>query len=182
MADWRGYIVTGLVSFFVGLLLRYYEPKSKLAWWTPHVFLFQLRDPAIALFTHAHTIQNLGRRPATNVEIVHRSKPDYFKLEPALNYEEFTTPDGEHGVRIPQLGPKEFFTIEFLTYKSSTLPQLLYVRSAEGPAQKINWRFQRLFPQWINILLAGLLIIGTAFSLYWVLRAIIFISKGIGVL
>ena len=53
-----GYIATGVVALIVGILLRYYfEPKSKLVWWTPHSFLFELRDPTMFLYTHAHTIR-----------------------------------------------------------------------------------------------------------------------------
>lgn len=177
-----GYIATGVVALVVGILLRYYfEPKSKLVWWTPHSFLFELRDPTISLYTHAHTIQNLGRKVATNIEIVHRIKPDYFKLEPALNYEEFNTPGGEHGVKIQTLSPKEFFTIEFLTYKAAAVPQLLYIRSTEGYGQPIKWQPQRVYPKPFYILMSLLLLVGTGFSIYWVIRAIIFISKSIGI-
>lgn len=131
-----GYIATGAVSLAVGLLLRSLEPKSKIVWWQSHNFRFNMREPNLTLHTHSYTIQNLGRKLAENVEVVHRSRPDHFQLQPALDYQEVTTPNGEHILRVPNLGPKEFCSIEFLSYK--TLPELLYVRSAAGHGELIN--------------------------------------------
>lgn len=175
-----GYVATGVVSLAVGLALRALEPKVKIVWWSPHQFLFQLKQPQVALLTHAITIQNIGRKTAEGVEIVHKSRPDFFKLQPALDYEESTTPAGEHVVRVKSLGPKEFFTIEFLSY--ATLPELQFIRSAAGHAQPIQIQPQRVFPRWWNALAALMFLIGVGFVVYWLLRAGLFLFKGIDAL
>lgn len=101
------YVATGVVSFAVGLALRALEPKVRLVWWSPHQFLFQLQlQQPVALLTHAITIQNLGRKEAKDVEVVHKTRPDFFKLQPALDHVETTTLAGEHIVRVRTLGPK----------------------------------------------------------------------------
>ncbi len=180
MLNIAGYVATGIVSVIVGLLLRHLEPKSKVVGWSPHRFLFNLVDPPIILFTHAHTVQNIGRKAAEDIEIFHRSRPDFFKLEPALNYEEYITPAGEHVVKIPNLGPKEFFTIEFLTYKAAYLPELLYIRTKDGQSEFIAIQPQRIFPRWFRYLVALFIWIGIGFSVYWLISAID-VSKGIGI-
>src|SRR6266850_5663939 len=112
MADLTGYVATGVISLAVGWLLKYIEPKSKLLYWFPHNFLFHLKNENVALQTNALTIQNVGRRPAENVEIVHKQRPDFFQLAPAMPFAEETTANGEHVIRVATLGPKEVFTLQ----------------------------------------------------------------------
>lgn len=180
MESLAGYIATGVVSLLVGLALRSLEPKVKILWWSPHQFLFQLTQPNLSLLTHAITIQNIGRKAAEGVEIVHKKRPDFFKLQPALDYAEDTTPAGEHIIRVGSLGPKEFFTIEMLSYVS--IPELLFIRSEAGHAQVIQIQPQRIFPRWLNYLFLVLQVIGFGFVIYWLLRMGIFLLRGVGAL
>jgi hypothetical protein len=181
MDSLASYVATGVVSLIVGLALRELEPKVKIVWWGAHQFLFEIPEPRrIDLLTQAITIQNIGRKSAEDVEIVHKRQPDFFKLWPALDYEESTTPAGEHVVRVKSLGPKEFFTIEFLSY--ATRPELQLIRSKAGQATLIPIQFQRVLPRWLRTISIGLLFIGLGFVVYWLLRAGVFILRGIGVL
>lgn len=175
-----GYVATGVVSLLVGLALRELESKVKIVYWSPHQFLFQIPTPRLDLFTHSITIQNIGRKAAEHVEIIHKRRPDFFKLQPALDYEESATPAGEHVVRVKSLGPKELFTIEFLSY--ATVPELQLIRSKAGQATSIPIQFYRVFPRWYRAILIGLFFIGLGFVIYWLLRATFFILKGLGVL
>jgi len=175
-----GYVATGVVTFVAGWALKTLEPKVKIVWWSAHQFLFQLTNPALALFTHAITVQNVGRKTAEAVEIVHKARPDFFKLQPALDYEEKTTPAGEHVIRVQSLGPKEFFTIEFLSYVS--IPELLFIRSETGHALPIQIQPQRIFPYWLRLILNGLIFVGFGFVVYWLIRTGNFVLRGAGVL
>jgi hypothetical protein len=83
------HVVTAVLSLAVGLALRVLEPKVRIVWWGAHQFLFQVPTlipdgppQQVHLLTHALTIQNLGRKEAEWVEIVHRARPDFFKLQP----------------------------------------------------------------------------------------------------
>jgi hypothetical protein len=173
------YIVTALLSFAVGYALKHIEPKSKLVWWSPHNFLFNVdvvpEQPKVSILTHAITIQNLGRKSAEVIEIIHRFRPDHFKLQPAFDYEEDYTPDKEHIIRIQSLASKEFFSIEFLSYKS--LPELVYIRSKDGEAKFIKIQPQRVFPRWLQLLSLFFIFIGFGFSIFWIIKAIYFISQ-----
>ena len=103
-----GYIATGIVSLIVGLLLQRFQSKPKLLYWLPGSFLFELNDPQVTPRTDSLTIQNIGRKKATNVEIVHKYKPDHFHFSTAISFTEETNPNGEHIIKIPGLGAKEF--------------------------------------------------------------------------
>jgi hypothetical protein len=177
MDNLLGYVITGIVTFAVGYALKFFEPKSKIVWWSPHIFPFTIPNPPnpdVQILTHAITVQNLGRRAAESIEITHQSKPDFFKLEPALDYEEDYTPAKEHIVRIPHLAPKDFFTIEFLNYVPG--PRFLGIRSSEGKTEFIAIQPQRIYPKWVKRLSVFLLYVGAGFVIYWLVRAVYFVS------
>jgi|SRR5712691_11951043 hypothetical protein len=179
MEGLAGYIATGVVSLAVGLLLRQLEPKSRLVYWLPHNFLFELKDEKVTLRTDSLTLQNLGRKSATNIEIIHKSRPDYFKFATAVAFDEATTPNGEHVIKIASLGAREFINLQLLSYK--TLPVLLNIRSAEGPAAPIQIQLQRQFPRWVYAISAVLTLVGLGFTAFWLIKAVAYISKAIGI-
>lgn len=174
-----GYVAIGVVSLVVGILSRYLEPKSKVVYWSPHNFLFELKELSVLLQTNSLTIQNLGRKAAESVEIIHKVRPDFFQLSPSLPFVEETTATGEHIIRIGNLGSKEFVTVQLLSYKIP--PVILNVRSKEGPAELIQIQTQRVFPKYVRFIFIMLELIGAGFLTYWGIKAVIFISKSIGI-
>lgn len=176
MDDLVKIITTGVVSLAGGYFLKFLEPASKVVWWSAHAFSFET-DPTqkSTVWTHAFTIQNIGRKVASEIEIVHRAKPELFKLNPSLDFTEHITPDGQHVIRIASLAPKEWFSIEFLSLHE--IPALLYIRTKDGHAEGIPIQFQRIYPPWYLTILKGFVLIGLGFSLYWFIRAGLFISS-----
>lgn len=173
-----GYIVTGLVSLLIGLVLQRLRDKPRLLYWLPGSFLFQLKTPEIALRTDSLTIQNVGRQTATNIEIVHKARPDHFQFSTPIDFTEGSNPSGEHIIRITSLGPKEHINIQLLSHTNQ--PVLLNVRSAEGRAQLIQVSLQRVVSKPVRVFAGLLLFLGTGFFLYWVVAAVCFLSRAIG--
>src|SRR6266496_2650020 len=163
-----GYVATGIVSLTVGFLLQRLAPKAKLVYWLPHSFFFDLKAEKVVLQTNALTIQNTGKRPAESVEILHKTRPDFFQLSPSLPFTETTRPAGEHVITVPHLGPNEYFTLQLLSYK--TVPNLLNIRSKEGPAVQIPIQSQRVYPGWFNVTAALLMLLGLGLVLYWLVQ------------
>lgn len=166
--DLTGYVATGVATFAAGLLLRSLEPKVRLVYWYPHNFLFQLRDPSVTLQTNSLTVQNLGRKAAEGIEILHKTKPDFFQLFPALPYEEGVLETGEHFIRIANLGPREFFTLQLLSYK--TVPLILNVRSSAGPGKLVQIRLQLQRHKSVQLAALILILLGLGTAVYWLIR------------
>ncbi|MDQ2978194.1 MAG: hypothetical protein M3R62_03165 [Acidobacteriota bacterium] len=103
--------------------------------------------------------------------MIHATKPDFFQLSPALAYEEGTLPNGQHFIRIGSLGPKEFFTIQLLSYRTEA--RALNVRSKEGPGKLINIRLHVQLRLWQRALRAILILLGSAVALYWLIFLLI---------
>jgi len=173
------YILTGFISFAFSLILKYVGPKSRLVWWQPHLFEFivPLEEEGLQplrLLTQSITIQNLGTAPTNNIEIAHKTKPDFFKLQPPLDYEESEVKDGSAFiVKIKSLAPNEFFTVEFLTYKQFS--ELLYIRSEWGHAKLIPVQPSRIYPTWHRVILMIFIGAGVISVSYFLIQFIFFL-------
>ncbi len=177
MEGLAGYVATGIVSLTVGLLLRSLESRAKVVYWSPHTFTFDVPNPKVILKTDSVTIQNIGRRQAEDVDVVFTTRPDFFKVQSSISYVELQNPDGEFILRVPFLGPREFFTLQILSF--ATLPQIQNIRSKAGPASLIQVQFQRYFSRPTQLLVWALLLVGIGFAAFWVIQAVIFISRNI---
>lgn len=135
-----------IVGAFIKYLFDNLQPRSRVVVWSPHSFLFDNIQAGISIYTQNYTIQNLGRKSAEDIEIVHRTKPDYFKLQPERLFTEHTTPTGEHIIKIDSLGPKEFFSVEILSYIQ--IPDLILIRSKDGQVRLIQFLILQIQPRW----------------------------------
>lgn len=167
------YIATLVVGLVGGYLAQFVQPKAKVGYWTPHIFFFDLKEQKVGLFSSSITVQNFGRLPAEDVQIIHKSNPDFMELSPSITYTVTNNPNGEHIVCIPNLGPKEWVVMQMLTYKSPA-PVLANVRCRDGQAKQIPIAIQRVYPKWFNIAAVSLMITGAAFILYISVRLGIF--------
>ena len=94
------------------------------------------------------------------------------------NLSDLTPPSGDYVIQITSLGPKEFFTIQILSY--ATLPQPLYIRSEAGHARQLPVHWVRWHPQWVIWMIGVFTISGFGFLTYWAIKAIHFVLKGVG--
>jgi len=198
------YVASTCVAIIVAYLSQFLIPKIKIRYWLPSNFLYTMPinaagnsaqpgqppapqapapqaagQPAPAttflIQTNSLTIQNFGRKAAAWVEIVHRRRPDFFQLYPSLNYNEITTPSGEHIIRIESLAHKEYVTLQLLSYVHQ--PELLYIRSEAGHASQMPWMVVRKFPKWAYAAIQLLILVGAGFSTYWLIRVAMFVFK-----
>ncbi len=178
--DLFGYIATGTVSLGVGYLLKVFEPASRLVFWNPHSFLFRVQLPAqanqagnpqppIHLQTNTLVVQNIGRKPAEKIEIIHRQRPDHFQFATATNYTEAFTPTGEHVIQIDTLGKREVLSLQLLAYVNA--PVLVGVRSKDGAAKAITINIERNAPRWLRITMLTLAFLGAGTAAYGVAKS-----------
>lgn len=172
-----GYIATIIVSLIIGYLSRFFEPKSKLLGWSPHNFLFNLQKEGVVIQTNSLTVQNWGRKPAEDIEIIHKTRPDFFEIHPSIVYTESTNPNGEHVIHVKTLGPKEWFLVQLLSYK--TVPQLQNVRWKNGQCKWVQIVPQRVLPRPFLVTLKVLMLVGIGTIAYWLIRVVIFVNSQI---
>ena len=197
-----GYIASLGVGAVGTYLSQFLRPKVKIRYWRSHNFTYTIppnnpnaltisapvaaagnapAPPAPAnflLLTQSLTIQNFGREKAAWVEIIHAARPDFFQLYPALNFTEHTNPTGEHTLRVESLAPKEYFTIQFLSY--TLPPNLSFIRSEAGHASPMPWMTVRKYPKLVYAMLTMATAIGMGFCVYWIAKGVILLVKAIG--
>ncbi|WP_404366783.1 hypothetical protein [Marinobacter sp.] len=170
-----GHVITGVVALVVGLALQRFADKPKLQYFIPGTFMFDVTDPKVTLQTDSLTLQNAGRKAATNIELVHKERPDHFQFSQAISYSEDQNPNGEYLIKIASLGPKEFLNIQYLSHIKP--PVLRRVRSDQGPAQLIQVRFQPIYPKWLTVVVAVLMLSGFGLLLYWAIKMALLLGK-----
>lgn len=179
-----GWIVSGVIGLGFWVLQKYLEPGSKLAYWVPHDYTFtvpldNLPHP-ITVRTSTLTVQNLGRKAAEQVQIVHATKPDHFQIHPRRNYEEKTAPDNTHVIQVESLGPKEVLQVQVLSHRQS--PVLVGVRSKDGQGKSIRFQVFRVFPRPVVLGIQTCMFVGAAAILYWIVRAALYVSRANGMI
>ncbi|KXK56228.1 MAG: hypothetical protein UZ05_CHB002000241 [Chlorobi bacterium OLB5] len=166
MTDYKTILVTAVFSFLVGFLLKLIKGKSRVYWWNSHNFLFTLPNDLL-VYTNAITVKNFGTKTADKIQIAHHTKPEYFKIYPALPYIETITPQNEHIVEIDNLAANQDFTIEFLSLINA--PQILYIKSIDGYSKLIT---KPAYPT--KTIIFGFFLITTSFgtAIYWLIYLI----------
>ncbi|PMS17834.1 hypothetical protein C0Z18_18480 [Trinickia dabaoshanensis] len=134
----------------------------------------------ITIRTSTLTVQNLGRKVAENVEIIHQQKPDHFQLFPQRNYSETTAPDGTHVVMIETLARREVIQMQVLSYARA--PSLVTVRSKDGPGRNVPFQIYPQLPRSVLYAIQVIMLIGAMMTLYWFVRAALFLSRANGML
>ncbi|CAE6802787.1 hypothetical protein R75461_05268 [Paraburkholderia nemoris] len=179
-----GAIITGIVGLVFLGIQRLFAPGAKLRYWIPHNFIFRVPLPdqpqPINVQTATLTVQNLGRKTAEDVEIIHRTKPDHFQLNPPRTFEETTGADGTYTINIGSLGPKEFLQMQVFSH--ITPPNLAGVRSKDGPAKSMQFQ---VIPQYPKPLLFGVrvcIVVGALTIVYGVVRVVLFALRATGIL
>ena len=163
------YAGAAAVMLIVGFFLRELKQKWGLVWWNFHQFIFELDfDPPVKLLIYAITVHNVARTPARDIEIIHNTRPDYFKLEPALDYVDYVKPSGDHVLCVKSLGSKEFVTVQFLNHVTSA--QLRTIKSEAGPAREIDILTQRVYRSWWSGFPALIFVITAGALTYWLVK------------
>lgn len=165
----RQYAAPVALALVIGYLGRYVEPRSRVVHWFPAWFQFQVPLPdgqtTATIWTHALSIQNVGWRAATKVEVIHQSKPQYFQIQPGVKFTESTNPTGEHVISIDSLARREFVTVQILSLNVQP-PNLVGVKSADGQSRLTSTQQTFVISKSRRWVLVVLLVIGfvTTFS------------------
>ena len=169
-ADFQSHLLSFLITAALAALAGRLRPAVRLIWGTSHGFIFtvpQNNNPGapLTLYTRTFYVQNLGRESATDLEVHFSSKPEHFQIWPTFTYTAAPNPEGHYSVRFANLGPREWLSIEALS-ANHQLPMLLRVRSRSGEGKEVQIAPRRIFPNWFNYSVVGLMLLGVWWIFY----------------
>lgn len=161
--------ISALVTFVSLLVAHWLRGRVNLITFSPNSSFFQFatdREGAhpIRINSAQIMIQNLGRLPATEVEIIagQGDQPAGYNIVPPINHTVDQTASGHWMVRIPFVAPKEVVTIQLLNG-----PMIDMVRCKEGLARVVPVIHQRLYPKYMTVAVGALMVIGIFSLAYW---------------
>ncbi len=164
------------IATLVAVIARHWlQGKVRLIVFSPNSSFFQFAPPGpdappLNIRSSQIMVQNLGRLPAEDVEIVSEAtgEPAGYNVMPAIDFSVGTTSSGRWLVKIPYIAPKEVVTLQILN--GANIEQ---VRCKEGVAKIVPVVHQRVYPAWANLIAGALMIVGVFSIIYWLALLII---------
>lgn len=181
-------LVSLAFTLFGAAILYLARSRAKLVWAMSHQFTYLLKDqtptpaqasapaqnPSTATTMLVHTasvfVQNVGRLPATEVEITFNFPPQNYNVWPVRPYDTHVSPDSRFTLKFTNLAPKEQVQVELLSIPQ--LPAVMGVRSKEVVAKRIEMRPFQVFKRWVYLMIWTLIIFGVAFVVQTLTRVI----------
>lgn len=128
-------------------------------------------SPRQLVRTASITISNGGLQPAKNVEVTFNWRPPILNISPARAFSNIDSPFDRYSVRFDSLAPHEQITLEIMSINAE-LPLMTSVRSEDCVAKMINMTPQRVWPNWFNISVGILLLLGMTTAIYLVIAIV----------
>ena len=162
-------IAAPIMAVFLGVWVnRRFESRPILLSHFGHVSGMTLNRPEgpVTVNTHSVVIRNAGRRPATNVKLAHYCLSE-FNIWPLVQYSVEALPQGGSEIIIPVISPGEQLTISYLYFGPTTVEDInAGVKCDQGIAKPIPMLLQRQYPNWWNVLVAAIFLVGLVAVIY----------------
>lgn len=124
--------------------------------------------------TASVVIHNVGKKTATNVEVVLNYKPMCVNFWPLRSKLEKPQDDGRSAYIFDSLAPGEVLGFELLSVNAE-LPALVHVRCDQGVATEVRLIQQQAAPPWKIRMIRGLMFVGTGATAYLLVLVVQFL-------
>ncbi|ODR94222.1 hypothetical protein AUC69_03480 [Methyloceanibacter superfactus] len=169
-------VIAVLLAALIEIIQRFFAPRGRVRWAVAHEFAYEVRQTqgqALLIRTRHIWIQNVGRAPVKNLEVVLNYRPEHYEVWPQRAYSEDTNPEKRLVVNVASLAAREFFTIGMIS-ATQELPAVMNVRSSDGMGRPVLMGPTQIQPRWVLEMLRFLLFLGAFSLIYWAVRIIQF--------
>ena len=172
------------LSLTTALIIWLFRAKVKLVWGSTSASYHSVglapsdgtEAPSnLIVWTEKYYVQNAGKKPATNIEIVFNSAPSSYTLWPPRQHDAKMLLDGTASLKIPSLAPGELLIVDALDIHMQSL-RLLAVNCPDAISKRVAFYPQRELSVGVKIIVAYFMLAGLIGSIYAALlglRAII---------
>lgn len=171
--------IVPFATVFLGWgLHRWLAPKVRLRYGRAnnsfHKLVVDVDGNEAGIYCEKHYVQNVGSKPATDVEVVFSTTPTGISTYPALKYTTGVNPEGAFLVEIPKIPPKELIVIDTIHVNSETA-ELKSVRSNETTGKLLRFVVQRQFGWKMQTLVAIVMLAGLYSLVFWTIQLVLFV-------
>jgi len=134
LSPFQSQIIAFALTLAAALLTYFFRAKVKLIYGFTNNSFHQLKTETgpVNVFCEKHYVQNIGKKPAENVEVVFSTR----------SFEKKNGPDGQLILAIPYLSPNELIIIDTIHVNSRTA-ELRAVHCPENSGKRVEFWVQR---------------------------------------
>ena len=159
-------IISVIVAALISGLAHIFRPKVKIIWGRANNSYNNLKSDnnVTGIYCEKYYVQNVGRKPATDVEFVYHHAPTEIGIWQARDYSKKETPEGNFMITIPRIAPKELVIIDSI-YVNRIVADVISVKNGEVVGKPVNFVVNRLFSRPMQVVFLLTFIGGVAFYL-----------------
>jgi hypothetical protein len=118
------------------------------------------------VWTEKFYVQNIGRKPAHNVEIVFNMIPTSYNLFPTRDHQKIFLENGFFSLKLPAVAPSELVVIDIIDLDARNF-RLESVSCADVIAREVDFLPTRQFGSFFNFVVGYLLLAGFLGTVYF---------------
>lgn len=171
-----------VIAFFltlVGTLLAYaFRARVKLVYGFTNNSFHQLKadQGPVNVFCEKHYVQNVGKKPAENVEVVFSCSPSELTIFPPRTFEKKSGPDGQMMLAIPYLSPRELIIIDTIHVNSRTA-ELRAVHCPESVGKRVEFWVQRKYRRSFYLFWSAMALLGLFYAVQLMISVVAVLVK-----
>ncbi|MEC7764584.1 MAG: hypothetical protein VX874_21955 [Pseudomonadota bacterium] len=171
----RQFLGAILLSLTTAGLLALFRPKVRIIWGSTslsaHSFSVDPSQPPIGVATEKLYVQNYGKKPAKDVELVLNDRPSSYKLYTQREHVSKQLDDGSFIIRIPSLAPRELLIVDTVDIHLRGA-RLVAVNCPDTITKEVSFLPQRQFGRPMYALVLFLMVAGIVGTFYALLRLV----------
>ncbi|NNE87182.1 MAG: hypothetical protein HKN27_03820 [Silicimonas sp.] len=169
----KEFILSVLVTLLTTFLLWLFRARVNLTYGSAstnfHSFRLSPEGEQISVWTEKFYFQNIGRKPAREVEIVFNMIPTSYNMFPTRDHQVSQLGNGFFSIKVPSIAPNELVVIDIIDIGGREL-NLQSVNCPDAIANEVKFLPTRQYGKLFEALVCYLLIAGFFASVYFVLQ------------
>lgn len=172
----KEFLLAVTISMVTAALLWLFRARVKIIWGstTFNYHNFRLKPDAapISISTEKYFVQNVGRKPASSIEMVFSSVPTSYTLWPPMGHTSKLAPNGSFHLHVPSLAPFQLLIVDAIDIGLNN-PKIIAVNCPDAITKPVQFRPQRQFGLGVTILVGFLMISGLIGVVYLLLQILL---------
>ena len=155
------------------LLLWLFRARVNLVWGSTSKNFHQYpgvdEGVTISIWTEKFFVQNSGRKPARDIEIVFSVPPTSYNLWPPREHSRTTLENGNFVLKVPSISPRELLIVDIVDVRNSGV-RLLSVNCPDAMSKSVQFAATRQFGKLFDAFIRYLLVAGFLGTVYLLLK------------
>jgi hypothetical protein len=173
LAPAREFLLAVAISVVTAVLLWLFRARVKIIWGSTtfnyHEFRLKPDAAPISISTEKYFVQNVGRKPASSVEMVFSAVPTSYTLWPPMDHTSKLSPNGNFHLHVPSLAPFQLLIVDAIDIGLNN-PKIIAVNCPDAITNPVRFGPQRQFGVGVTVLVGFLMLSGLIGVIYLLLQ------------